>query len=83
MIVFVVHLAPGTDHEGILSEEIVKETQAQIMTAQEAAAVGFEGMPDDPKLRLIAVTDEHRRWIEAALERAPQVVGFEPQQVDM
>lgn len=83
MIIFTVRLAPGSDHQGILSEEIVVETHAQIMTTDEARALGFSGFPDRSDLRLIAVTQGDAGWIEKALERAPQVVGYERSEVDM
>jgi hypothetical protein len=83
MIVFEVHLAPGTDDRELLSDEIRQETQAQVMTAAEATALGFQGLPDDPNLRLIAVTPQHMRWVEKALERAPGVRGYRPHEVHM
>ena len=83
MIVFEVHLVPGADDKELLSDEIRQETQAQMMTAAEATAVGFAGLPDDPNLRLIAVTAEHKGWVEKALERAPGVRGYRPHEVDM
>ncbi len=83
VIVFEVHLTPGADDQDLLSEEILQETHAQLMTAGEAKAVGFEGFADDPNLRLIAVTREHMRWIEKALERAPQVRAYQPHDIDM
>ena len=75
--VFEVHLTEGADGSGILSEEILKETMAQIMTVEDAAAVGFSGtLPDGSNVRLIAVSPRDARWIEQALERAPTVVRF-------
>lgn len=82
MIVFEVHLAPGSDGEGLLSAEVLQETQAQVMTSSEAKAVGFEGFPDDPNLRLVAVTEKDERWVEKALERAAQVTGYRAHRVD-
>jgi hypothetical protein len=83
VIVFEVHLTPGADDQDLLSDEVRQETQAQVMTAEEAKALGFSGFPDDPNLRLIAVTRQHQRWIEKALERAPQVRGYQPHEIDM
>lgn len=84
MIVFVVKLQPGTSHEGLLSPEIERETLAQVMRAEEAAQLGFSGFTtDDPNLRLIVVRESDAGWIEKALERAPQVVGFQAQRVDL
>lgn len=83
MIVFTVFLKPGGSADDLLSEEVLAETKAQVMTVEEAAAVGFQGFPSDPDLRLIAVTERDQGWIEKALERAPQVVGYKPHRVDM
>ena len=83
MIVFEVHLQAGADGQGILSEEILAETGAQMMTTAEAAAVGFEGVKQDPKVRLIAVRRSDAGWIEKALERAHDVVGYTKHEVDM
>lgn len=83
VIVFAVKLAPGTSPDGILSEEVLRETMAQVMTVEEALAVGFSGFALDPDLRLIAVAERDAGWIEKALERAPQVVGYQPHRVDL
>ncbi|MEM6291583.1 MAG: hypothetical protein AAGA54_09970 [Myxococcota bacterium] len=82
MIVFEVHLAPGSDDKDLLSAEVRQETMAQVMTAEEAKAVGFDGFAADENLRLVAVTEKDQRWVEKALERAPQVTGYRAHQVD-
>ena len=76
MIVFEVHLTRGSDGSTLLSEEMLEETQAQVMTVSEAKAVGFSGVPDDPQIRLIALTSGVKRFVAAALERAPEVVKY-------
>lgn len=83
MIVFEVHLTAGNDGEGLLSAEVLAETQAQVMTAGEAKALGFEGFPEDVNLRLVAVAEKDERWIEKALERAPNVSGYRAHRIDM
>lgn len=82
MIVFEVHLTPGSDDKDLLSAEVLQETQAQVMTASEAKAIGFDGFPEDDNLRLVAVTDKDQRWVEKALERAHQVAGYRAHHVD-
>jgi len=82
VIVFTVKVHPGTDPQTLLSDEIKKETMAQVMTPQEAEAVGFSGFGEDPNLCLIAVADRDARWIEKALERSPAVYGYQPHKVD-
>ena len=83
VIVFAVKLAPGRTDENILSDEVLEETQAQIMTTAEATALGFQGLQDDPNLRLVVVQRKDAGWIEKALERAPNVVGYDKGEVDM
>ena len=82
LIVFEVHLAPSRDGDAFLSDEVLEETQAQVMTAAEAKAVGFEGMPDDPDLRLVAVAKRDKGFMQGAIERAHDVVGFRVHEVD-
>ncbi len=77
MIVFEVHLDPSLAHEPLLSEEVLRETQAQVMTVAEARQVGFGGLPDlGPNVRLIAVAQRDERWIQRALESSHAVSGF-------
>lgn len=83
MVVFTVKVQPGIDLQSLLSDEIKRETMAQIMTAEEAAALGFQGFANDPGLCLIAVGDRDAGWIEKALERSPVVFGYQPHRVDM
>ena len=83
IIVFEVHLAPGRSSDDFLSAELLEETQAQVMTPAEARAIGFEGVPDDPNLRLVAVAHRDRKFMFGALERAHDVVGFKQHEVDM
>ena len=45
---FEVFLVPGSLGGEILSEETVRDTEAKEMTVEEAAQVGFEGIPDRP-----------------------------------
>ena len=82
LIVFEVHLAPARDGDDFLSEEALSETKAQVMTTVEAKAVGFEGLPDDPNIRLVAVNKRDRGFMQGAIERAHDVVGFRVHEVD-
>lgn len=83
MIVFAVKLAPGRSDKDLLSDEVLEETQAQVMTTDQAKSLGFSGFPDDENIRLIVVQDRDAGWVEKALERAPQVVGYDKGEVDM
>ena len=77
--VFEVHLVPGGDVEQVIPAQTLKETQAQIMTVEEATAVGFGGLPvgvDATNLRLVAVAARDAPWIARALEQSDAVKGF-------
>lgn len=83
IIVFEVHLAPNRSGDDFLSEETIEETNAQVMTTEQARAVGFQGIPDDPNVRLVAVAHSDRKFMAGALERAHDVVGFRAHEVDL
>jgi hypothetical protein len=84
MVVFEVHMAPGSDPSGILSAETLRETQAQVMTLEEAKKVGFAGLPEPPADRvvgLIAVAKRDAQWVQRALETNEAVGGFRVHEV--
>lgn len=83
IIVFEVHLAPARSGDDFLSAELLDETGAQVMTPAAARAVGFDGVPDDPNVRLVAVAARDKGFVQGALERAHDVVGFRAHEVDM
>ncbi len=76
--VFIVNVAPGHDPDKLLSDEVLAETQAQVMTADEARTLGFAGLPDEAPagLRLIAVAPRDSRWIQQSLERSHSVTSY-------
>ena len=79
LTVFEVYLAPGADPEALLGEETRRETQAQVMTLDEALAVGFSGVEKDPaglEIRLIAVNSRDKSWIHRVLETSEGVARF-------
>jgi hypothetical protein len=85
MVVFEVHVAPGADPEHILSKEQLRETQAQVMTLDEARKVGFGGLPEPPpgkQVRLIAVARRDAAWVHRALETSEAVGTFRAHDVD-
>lgn len=83
LIIFEVHLAPGSDGSSIFSEELLTSTHAQVMTAAEATSVGFTGFEDSPTLRLVAVALKDKGFVSSALERAHDVTGFRVHEVDI
>jgi hypothetical protein len=84
MVVFEVHLAPSADPSTILSKEVQKETQAQVMTLDEARSVGFGGLPPAPEgaeVRLIACSQRDAKWIQGLLEKSEAVGGYRVHEV--
>lgn len=84
---FEVFLTPGPKAEGdtLLSDEIMQHTHAQVMTPEEAEAVGFHGIPEDPQGRkrlFIAVAPGDARLIHTRLEATAVVAAFRMHQVE-
>ena len=74
MVLFEVFLSPGADPSTLLSQEILRETNAQVMTMDEARKVGFMGLPDPEgkQVRLVAVAKRDAARINrAAVPRSP------------
>ena len=84
MVVFEVYLVPGADAADILSEETRRETQAKILTHEEAVRVGFVGLPEpeDREMRIIAVSHRYLSWIHRALEMSAAVHKFRVHELD-
>jgi hypothetical protein len=86
LIVFEVIVAAGHDPDTLLSDEVLAETQAQVMTPEEATALGFQGVRPDPKgreVRLIAVAPRDSQFVQRRLEANGAVQSFRPHEVDM
>jgi hypothetical protein len=84
LIVFEVHVAPGSDPAAILTPEILRETQAQVMTHEEAGKVGFGGLPAPPpdhEVRFVVVAVRDKGWLQRALEANEGVAGFKMHEV--
>ncbi len=83
LTVFEVHFIPEAKPDTLLSDEVKKETHAQVMTVEQARQVGFAGLPDlGPNVRLIAVNKRDANWINKVLEASPDVAGFQVHHVD-
>lgn len=82
--VFEVFVAPESEHVALLSDEILRETLAQVMTPAEARAVGFSGFAEDGEnvVRLIAVHEKDARWVQRAIETNDAIVSFRVHLVD-
>jgi hypothetical protein len=85
LVVFEVILAKGGDPEALLSEEALDDTQAQVMTIEEAKAVGFSSAQPDPKgreVRLIAVAPRDAQYVQRRLEANDGVQAFKVHEVE-
>jgi hypothetical protein len=84
MVVFEVVLAPEANPDELISEDIKRDTGAQIMTLDDARKVGFSGLPESPgkEVRLIAVRKRDAPWIHRTLETSEAVSGFRVHEVD-
>jgi hypothetical protein len=83
MVIYEVFLTPGKSLT--LSEELCRETQAQVMTLDDARKVGFQGLPDPPagrEVRLVAIGRTNARWLQQSLEANPDVESFRVHDVD-
>lgn len=85
MVLFEVFLAPGADPSTLLTQETQRETNAQVMTIDDARKVGFQGVPDPPQdkeVRLIAVARRDAPWIHRVLETNAAVGAFRTYEID-
>jgi hypothetical protein len=84
MKVFEVFLVPGHHAGELISAEVQRETNAQVMTPEEARKVGFAGLPDPggAEVRLIAVAKRDAPWIHRVLETSEMVATFRAHDVD-
>ena len=84
MHIFECHLVAGSDPSTLLSEEALRETQAQVMTPDEARAVGFgkfSEAKDGGEVRLVAVAMRDAQWIHRVMERSPIVTSYKGHEV--
>jgi hypothetical protein len=85
LIVYEIVVARGHDPDALLSEEALRDTQAQVMTLDEAQAVGFSGALPDPRgreIRLIAVAPRDAQYVQRRLEANDAVQSFRVHEVD-
>ncbi|MEM9692354.1 MAG: hypothetical protein AAGA56_07405 [Myxococcota bacterium] len=85
-IMLEVYLSAGASGEGLLTQETLDDTQAQVMTAEQAAAVGFSGLPEPAApgdRRFIIATKSDERRLMNALEASAQVAQFRSHDVNL
>ncbi len=84
LTLFEVVIARGHDPDALLSQEALADTQAQVMTLDEAKAVGFSGAQPDAKgreIRLIAVAPRDAQYVQRRLEANDAVQSFRVHEV--
>jgi hypothetical protein len=84
LIVFEVIIARGEDSNTFLSDDVLEETKAQIMTIDEARAVGFtraEPRMDGLEVRMVAVAERDARFIQSRLEGSSMVQSFRAHEI--
>ena len=84
LIVFEVVIARGEDASTFLSQDVLEETRAQIMTIDEGRAVGFtraEPRADGLEVRLVAVAERDARFVQSRLEGSSVVQSFRAHEV--
>lgn len=85
LVLFEVIVVNGHDPEALLSKEALEDTQAQVMTLDEAKAVGFSGAQPDPKgrqVRLIAVAPRDAQYVQRRLEANDGVQSFQVHELE-
>jgi hypothetical protein len=86
-VAFVVHVVKGADIENILSEGTKRETQAVVMSLEDAKKMGFGASgitaPPDRDVCLIIVAKRDAPWITRTLEGSETVAGFQMVDVEI
>jgi len=86
-VAFVVHMVKGADAEALLSDEIKRETQAVVMSLEDAGKMGFtaQGIEQKPgqAVQIIVVARRDAPWIHRTLETSEGVAGFQMVDVNL
>ncbi len=84
LVMFIVYVAPGQNPALLLTEETLKDTQAQVMTTDQARKVGFEGLPAElgADVRVIVVNNRDKGRILNNLEASPAAARFSVHDID-
>jgi hypothetical protein len=85
LMVFEVYFEPGSIPDSLLTPDVKRETQAKMMTFEEAKKAGFAGLPTPQghgEARLIMVGARDGKWIHRLLENTEMVAGFRVHEVD-
>ncbi len=80
LIVIEVYVERAADADALLSDEVRLQTNAKIMTLQQAEAAGFQGFQpqlDKGQYRIIKVDKPDSQWVLRSLENHASVIGYQ------
>lgn len=80
MVLFRILLDKGYNPDELLSDEVLKETKARIITLEQANVMGLKGLPQNPAdkvVRFILVSERDAGFIQSRLEGSPNVLLIE------
>ena len=80
LIVIEVYVEMAADADALLSDEVRLQTNAKIMTLQQAEAAGFSGFQpqlDNGQYRVIKVEKPDSQWVLRSLENHASVIGYQ------
>jgi hypothetical protein len=79
LTIFQVIVARGQDADALLSEEVRRETGAEVLTLEAARARGLTAAAPDPgghDIRIVAVPRREMRFVQKRLEGSDAVLSF-------
>ena len=79
-VAFVVFMVKGSDANTLLTDETKRETQAVVMSLDDAGKMGFDvsglKVPADQEVNIIVVAKRDAPWITRQVEGHDHVAGF-------
>lgn len=86
-VAFVVHMAEGADAEALFSDETKRETQAVVMSLEDAGKMGLSTSGIEAKagqvVQIVIVARRDAAWIQRTLESGEGVAGFQMVEVNV
>ncbi|MDI1431744.1 MULTISPECIES: hypothetical protein [Polyangium] len=86
-VAFVVHMVKGADADTLLSEETKRDTQAVVMSLDDAGKMGFStsGITAKPgqEVNIIIVARRDAPWVRRQIEAHDHVAGFHEVDVNL
>ncbi|MDI1443355.1 hypothetical protein [Polyangium sp. 6x1] len=86
-VAFVVHMVKGAGADTLLSDETKRETQAVVMSLEDAGKMGFStsGITTKPgqEVNIVIVAKRDAPWVRRQVEAHEQVAGFHEVDVNL